>query len=63
MEGRRCGAIGRWERCTRAGVLLSVDHTLLGAVRFGEDLLEVLVAALRWAPVGIAEGFVDFVDV
>ena len=49
--------------CTSSGVLLGVEHTLLCALRFTQDLFEVLVAALGWAPVGIAEGFGDFVHV
>lgn len=63
MERGCCRSVCWWERRTRARVLLGIDHALLGALSFGEDLLEVFVAALWWTPVGVAEGFVDLVHI
>ena len=42
---------------------MGIQERLLSTLGFGEDLLEVLVAPLRWFPVWIAEGFVDLVHV
>lgn len=61
--GWRVAAISRWHRCAGSRVLLRVDQALLCAVSLGQNLFEVLVAALRRLPVGIAKGFVDLVHV
>ena len=49
--------------CTRSRVLLRIEHTLLSALSFGEDLLEILVPPLGRSPVGIAEWLGDFVHI